>query len=64
MASNFTTAAYQQNNSYDKNSATPTFSFGESVRFSVSTPGKKYELSLEGKWTVQEIKGPINLNGK
>ena len=60
VATNTTTAAQQQKNHYDKTSVTRTFSVGEPVWLSVPTAGK-LQPRWEGNWTVQEIKGPVNL---
>ena len=60
VATNTTAAAQQQKNHYDKTSVTRTFSVGEPVWLSVPTAGK-LQPRWEGNWTVQEIKGPVNL---
>ena len=60
VTTNSTAAAHKQKNQYDKTCVTPTFSVGEPVWLSVPT-ASKLQPRWEGKWTVQEIKGPVNL---
>ena len=60
VANNITAAAQQQKNHYNKNSVSRTFSVGEPIWLSIPT-ARKLQPRWEGKWTVEEIMGPVNL---
>ena len=60
VANNTNAAAQQQKNHYNKNSVTRIFSVGEPIWLSIPT-ARKLQPRWEGKWTVQEIRGPVNL---
>ena len=60
VANKITAAAQQQKNHYNKNSVSRTFSVGEPIWLSIPT-AHKLQPRWEGKWTVEEIMGPVNL---
>ena len=57
---NINDAAQQQQTHYNKHSVTRTFSVGEPIWLSIPT-ARKLQPRWEGKWTVKQIIGPVNL---
>ena len=60
VANNTDVAAQKQKSYCNKNSVTRTFSVGKPIWLSIPT-ARKLQPRWEGKWTVQEIRGPVNL---
>ena len=62
VANNTNAAAQQQQQKshYNKNSVTRIFSVSEPIWLSIPT-ACKLQPRWEGKWTVQQIRGPVNL---
>ena len=60
VANNTDVAAQQQKSHYNKSSVTRTFSVSDPIWLSIPT-ARKLQPRWEGKWTVQEIRGPVNL---
>ena len=60
FSTNTNAAAQQWKSHYNKNSVTRTFSVVEPIWLTIPI-ARKLQPRWEGKWTVQEIRGPVNL---